>query len=93
MLDSLNGVYCSMKPLAEAKQDPNHPLYYVAKNAFVNGHFVKALHEMYSQFAIFTDFFDMQHNWQVLKNQLRCFRKFLFEIISGRRIYSNGSTY
>lgn len=70
MLDSLNGVYCSTKPLAEAKQDQNHPLHYVAQNAFVDGHFVKALHEMYSQFAIFTDFFDMQHNWQVKKQSV-----------------------
>ena len=65
MLDSLNGVYCSLKPIAEAKQDPSHPLHYLARQVILDGHFVKALHEMYMQFSIFTDFFDMKHNWQV----------------------------
>lgn len=67
-LDALNGVYCSLKPLAEAKIDPNHPLNYLSQNCYVDGNFVKALHAMYSQFAIFTDFFDMKHNWQVISS-------------------------
>ena len=76
-MQSLNGVLCSLKPIAEAKIDPTHPLHYLASQVHFDENFVKAMHAMYRQFSIFTDFFDMKHNWQVIPelNFFRTFRK------------------
>ena len=59
----------------EAKHDPSHPLYYLANTISIDENFVQAIHEMYKQFALFTDFFDKQHTWQVmiLLFRLECF--------------------
>ena len=65
MLESIQGVYCSLKPMNEAKNDPLHPLYHLSNSISVDPFFVQALHEMYTQFAVFTDFFDMKHTWHV----------------------------
>lgn len=65
MLESIQGVYCSLKPMNEARNDPLHPLYHLSNSISVDPYFVQALHEMYTQFAVFTDFFDMKHTWQV----------------------------
>ena len=65
MLDSMEGVFCSLKPMNEAKHDPSHPLHYLANLISIDENFVQAIHEMYKQFAVFTDFFDRQHTWQV----------------------------
>ena len=65
MLESIQGVYCSLKPMNEARNDSSHPLNHFANSISVDPYFVQALHEMYTQFAVFTDFFDMKHTWQV----------------------------
>jgi len=64
-LHSLNGVSCALKIVKVAKLDVSHPLHYLASKVVVDENFVEALRQLNKQFAIFTDYFDGMHNWQV----------------------------
>ena len=68
---SLNGVACALTVVNAAKLDVGHPLNYLASKVVVDQHFVDTLRVLHEQFAIFVDYFDGKHNWQVcFKNAL-----------------------
>lgn len=66
-MKSLNGVACALQIVKSAKMDVGHPLNYLASQVVVDEFFVEALRQLNKQFAIFTDYFDQKHNWQVFE--------------------------
>ena len=62
---ALIGVRCALKICEVAKHDATHDLHYLASQVVVDSNFVEAQYELHQQFALFIDFFDKAHNWQV----------------------------